>query len=347
MGVSDLYGFIENNTRTGVDDALGVIGENIEITFAPGYSAENFVFGGGYDPVPVVVRASFLEEHGYNLGDYLLYLSLDNPPIAVKVIGYFEHGLSRAVNTFASDMIGEERSVVVMPLNALVYYSHDAAELEFENWDLGGLLYKTVRITLNTARNREIDSFYEMIEPVLLSNNLGRHFGSVPLELLMDDSELRNAIEPMEQNLALLQLLYPVALAAAVVLSIGLSLVLMLQNIKTAAIMRILGKTKTSSQLMLCAEQILICIVGVMLGLATLAIIGVPALETTPLMLAGLYFAGATLGSIIGALTITTKTPLELLQARYSANLRRRALIAQNPIDNAAQKLRVYLTLIH
>ncbi|MDR2166362.1 MAG: hypothetical protein LBE35_00750 [Clostridiales bacterium] len=311
LGVSHLDGFINENTRTAMDDALGIIGESIEITYAPGFSAADFAFGEGV--TPIIVRAALLAELGYSLGD-ILYLS--EPFAQVQVIASFEYGLSRAVNIF-----GIERGMVIMPLDALEFHTIDSPffenpEYNDAGWDLGGLTYKTVRIDMNTARNRELEELSPLVEGALTMNHIGAFIGTVPLELVMNDQELRDIIEPMEQNLSLMRVLYPIAIGVAAVLSIGLSLLIMLQNAKNAAIMRILGKPKTNSQIALCGEQVLTSIFGVVLGLVALLAIGVAAFEAAPIALTVMYFVGVVVGSAVGAVLISAKTPLELLQVR-------------------------------
>jgi len=98
-------------------------------------------------------------------------------------------------------------------------------------------------------------------------------------------------------------------------LSVGLSLLTMLQNAKNAAIMRVLGKQKSLSQLVLIGEQVFASVLGVILGFAALLAINV-YIDLTPLLLALLYFTGVVIGSFVGAIIINAKTPLELLQTR-------------------------------
>jgi hypothetical protein len=307
FGVSGLAGFINENTRTPMDDALGILGEDIEVHLAPDFSPDDFVFAGTHLPVPVLVRPDFLVQHGYNIGDNLILSGLNT---AVQIIGIYEHGLNRAVNRF-----GDHRNVIIMPLQAL---EHHARMFWFANpraWGLSGLTYMTVDINMNPERNRDLDGIHDFMGLSPVRNTLGA-MGEMPLELIIHDQELRNVIEPMEQNLTLLRLFYPIAVGVAAILSVGLSLLLMLQNAKNAAIMRVLGKGKFKSQLTLCGEQMLVCLVGVVLSLTFLLLIGVDVFERTPLVLAGIYFAGAVIGSAIGAFLISAKAPIELLQAR-------------------------------
>ncbi|MDR2168006.1 MAG: hypothetical protein LBE35_09200 [Clostridiales bacterium] len=300
FAISDFYGFVRDNTRTDIDDALGIIGESISITFAPGFDVADFNFSPVALNTPIIARQSFLDYHGYNLGDYLY---LGHPHIPVQIIASFQGGLSRGV-----DRIGSHRHMIIMPLAAL--QNHILGDMA------GHFGFMTANVSLDPARNRELYDLEDLLRGSLRGNRFAGFAGAIPLELIVRNQALLDLVEPMEQNLALLRLLYPIAIVIAAALSIVLSMLLMLQNTKIVAIMRVLGGSKLKSRFALCAEQVLVCITGVLAGLAALAIIGVPIAETAALNLAALYFIGATTGALLGAAIISSKTPIELLQIK-------------------------------
>ena len=315
-GVSHLDGFIEENTRDAMDDHLGVWGSDIEIEFAPGFGPESFAFDNPDLPIPVILRRELLESEGLSLGGEAILaesFGVVETTGLIRIIGVFDGGLSRAVNRF-----GNARGAVIMPLEALQYKTYD--HWLFENWDTGGLTYITARLTLNPARNRQLDELHTATETALARNTLGHWVGPMPLELLMDDDVLTIVIPAMEQNLSLFRVLFPIAVGVSIALAIGTSILLMMQNAKNAAVMRVLGKTGGRVRFALCIEQILVCVTGIVLGLGALFIIsaggGEFSFAIAPLVLAGFYFAGVVLGSVIGAIAISAKTPLEMLQVR-------------------------------
>ena len=288
LEASHLPGFVAENTKTITDEQLGAICEDMEIEFMPGFSAEDFVFTEDA-PISVVVRRGMAE--ALEIG-------------GAQVIGVFDGGLARAVNRF-----GEESPMVVMPIGA---YQFLFAET-LPPCCLGPRPYMTARFTIDPTRNHEIEQFRELVEPFVRENNVAGF--NVPLILLMDDDVLYNVILPMEQNLELLKILYPIAIALAFVLAVGITLLTMLQNAQNAAIMRALGKPKTKTQFMLSVEQVITCVFGVLLGLGLLFIVGI-TLEVTPFALTGIYIGGIVIGSVTGAFLICAKTPIELLQVR-------------------------------
>lgn len=202
VGVSNLSGFVQENTRTPMDDALGVLGEDILINFADGFDAYDFEFTTATNVIPIIVRRNFLQEHGYALGDVFTYSQFE---LDVQVIGYFEHGLSRAINRF-----GTSRSVVIMPLTALQNQSSNFYQIADEDswaWRaIEGLTFMTAHMTIDPRMNREIDQLPGIVDGVLTQN---RPLNSVPLELILHDAQLRNAVIPLEQNLSLLRIYIP------------------------------------------------------------------------------------------------------------------------------------------
>ena len=194
---------------------------------------------------------------------------------------------------------------IIMPLDALRYIRGDT------------MSYTMVNFRIDTANNHRVDELQEQFENFLGENNIFRRWGSnyLTLELAVNDRAFNHIIVPMQQNLELLQILYPIALVVSFILAIGFSLLLMLQNARNAAIMHVLGLRKIRVRVILCSEQLIITMLGVAMGLIVLPIFELnfmPALLTLP----AIYFAGAAIGSITGAIVISNKPPLELLKVR-------------------------------
>jgi len=323
LGVSHLDGFVAENTKTAMDEHLGVTCDDIEIEFAPGFGPEDFVFVAGA-PVPMVVPRFFIDYFEMEMGetfsftraiwDFIDWGSLIargtvTMEMQGRIIGVYDGGLQRGILRAGMP--------AVMPMDALYYLAENNFWFHTEAGMLqtGRPTYMTARFVVDTARNRELDTLRDFVEVALTQNTLGILFGQQPLQLVLDDSVIHNVIIPMERNLSLLRVLYPIAIGAAFVLSLGISLLTMLQSAKNAAIMRVLGKTKGNAQFALIAEQLIVCVVGVTVGLLIMPLLSVP-LWLTALSFAGLYLAGAFIGSLVGAIVISAKTPLELLQVR-------------------------------
>jgi hypothetical protein len=271
----------------------------IETQFAGGFGRGDFVYGDTslQAPIPVILAEQSLAARGLMLGDtaYLGYFGYV-PEVPIVVIGSHNGGIDR-------------------------YFAQHAALVPFEAMELirDNLLrshylasYITFRFETDTAYNRDIASIRYEIEQAL-DNKEQNDF--MKLELFLWDDELRLVVGQMEQSLSLLQLLYPIVIALSVIVGAGFAVLLLLQNAKNAAILRVLGFTKIRSRAMLSIEHILSTLLGAALGLTALYIFGVNFGSELPL-LAGLYIVGAIIGAITGAALITNRAPLDLLQTK-------------------------------
>jgi len=133
------------------------------------------------------------------------------------------------------------------------------------------------------------------------------------------DEQLRIVVSQLEENLSILKVLYPVVMVVSALIAAGLCFLLLLQKSREAAILRVLGTTRTAVRLVLIAEPFCLSILGVIVGLGlsvllwiSSGLVPVGSLLTS----AGLYLAGALVGLVGGAIVITQKKPLELLQVK-------------------------------
>ena len=175
--------------------------------------------------------------------------------------------------------------------------------------------FSTVKFVINPAKNRELAGFEQEMNKMISGAGAGR----IPLKIHFWDEELRAVVAPMEKNLSLLEVLYPVTLAVSVLIGAGLCLLLGLLQARDAALLRMLGVTRGRVRGLLSGEQILLSLIGVLTGLGVLSILrqNPGAVLGGPLLMsAGLYVLGAFTGSLIGAILVSNKKPLELLQVK-------------------------------
>jgi len=124
-------------------------------------------------------------------------------------------------------------------------------------------------------------------------------------------------VQQLEQNLELLNFLYPIVLAVSLVIALGLSALILLQNVKNAAVMRILGMSKKGTRWAFLKEQTVITLIGLFLGLLVFAVIeNTFMLDARIYLFIVLYLAAMFLGSFLGAILISNRAPLDLLQVK-------------------------------
>ncbi len=118
---------------------------------------------------------------------------------------------------------------------------------------------------------------------------------------------------------SLLASLFPIAVAAALLIGLFGPLLVILQSTQEASYLRILGVTKKRVRCMLVFEQLALCIAGIILTAALLALYNLNlfarSIETLALCWA-LYLCGAACGAVTASVLVTRRKVLELLQVK-------------------------------
>jgi hypothetical protein len=301
VGFNDIDRFISRNSGEGTADFRPE--EAMDVEFADGTGPPDFVYSDG-EPIPVVLSGPLLWRLSLAIGDtvYIATIHVDvslNGPVTTS---QWQFTPAVVVGTHNGNTNIQEARMVNAALLPLAGLEHIVGS------DIG---YTALTFTIDTARNREIDEIRETLKGIASDFRAG---WGVRLNLFLNDEELRIVVGSMETNLSLLRLLYPIAIALSVAIGAGLSLLLVLQNSKNAAILRVLGTTKRRTLAVVCAEQLLVCLLGLALGLCAVMTLGWGGVAA--LALAGLYLAGMLVGAVVGGAIITGRPPLELLQVK-------------------------------
>lgn len=126
-------------------------------------------------------------------------------------------------------------------------------------------------------------------------------------------------LENIKRIRALLESLFPIAVAAAVLIGIFGPLLVILQSAQEAAFLRILGVTKKRARCMLVFEQVILCIAGIILVAGGIALYSrglfAKSIETLAFCWM-LYLLGGICGATVAAVQVTRHKVLELLQVR-------------------------------
>jgi hypothetical protein len=135
------------------------------------------------------------------------------------------------------------------------------------------------------------------------------------VDFIMDTGKLDNILNTTK----LLGALYPIAVAAALLIGGFLCALVIFQSSKDAAIMRVQGTTRRKAGAMLALEQALLSAAGLALGVCGLAAynsseLAAAAAELVPF--AALYFAAIVAAAVASSAAATRKNVLELLQTR-------------------------------
>ena len=112
----------------------------------------------------------------------------------------------------------------------------------------------------------------------------------------------------------LLKILYPVMRLLSVVLAAGLASLLVMQAARETAILRVLGVRKGRAAGLLTAEQLVLAVMGVLLGAILTMVLGFTTLDWQANAL--LYILGCLTGAAVCAGIRVQKNPLALLQVK-------------------------------
>jgi ABC-type antimicrobial peptide transport system permease subunit len=216
------------------------------------------------------------------------------------IAGQYSGGRAATVNSVKHQSISTTGDSILIPLSALV--SMDGSKTKFT----------MAHFILDPKKNRELPQLRDAMEQVM------KEYGG-NLRFIVWDEELRIVVTQLDKNISLLKVLYPVMIAVSVLIGAGLCFLLLLQATRDAAIMMVLGITRTAVQLTLILESLSLSIIGVIVGLGISRFLWMASdlVQGIPLLTgASLYLAGALTGLVIGALSVTNKKPIELLQVK-------------------------------
>lgn len=267
-----------------------VTGGDGTITFLSGWDDSMFAREyGSVEWYPIVVSEAMLEQLGAALDDQLL-LSVGSQAVTAVIKGSYT-GQFNGLGNLNGD-------AVLMPLALM--------KALYQN----NLYYSVAEFSLDPALNQNLDAFRTSAEQILENDTKS----PLSLNLVIWDEELRMVVQPMEQNLTLMRVLYPIAQAVALLSAGAVALLLLLQEAKTAAMLRILGIPTRTVQRMLGMELLTLGLAGVSVGMLVATGLGKWSAQLP--LCAAIYILGLALGTITGCIVITRRKPLELLQVK-------------------------------
>ncbi|MGD0611585.1 MAG: FtsX-like permease family protein [Anaerolineales bacterium] len=252
------------------------------------------------DGVPALFPVSRLEQLQLNVGERVQIHDPAGFTYNCVIVGQYSGGIASTVNSITTELKNSAGDYILISLSAL------------ESMQGSQTKFTVAHFVLDPKKNRELPQFRaDMEKPI------GIYGGNV--RLIVWDEQLSSVIAPLEKNLSLLEVLYPVVIAVSILIAAGLCFLLLLQTTREAAILRVLGTTKTAVRLALILEPLFLSIIGVIIGLGISGLLWMASGLVTvgPLLTsAGLYLAGVLVGSVIGTISVTNKKPIELLQVK-------------------------------
>ena len=278
------------------------------LSFATGWDMERFAQARTLeeirqDGVPAIFPASLLEQWQLKVGERVQITDPFTNIYPCVIVGQYSGGRSFGVQGGKIPWIYSARDSILISLS-------DMKSIEGSH-----IKYTVAHFSLDSTKNRELAQFRLDMEKVIQASGAG----TGDLRFMIWDEELKVVVSQLDKNISLLQVLYPVVIGVSVLIGAGLCLLLLLQATREAAIMRVLGTTRNAVRLALITEPLILSIIGVIIGLGISRLLWTASglVPTVPLLSsAGLYLAGVLVGLVIGAISVTNKKPIELLQVK-------------------------------
>jgi len=314
LAVNDLDALVDDSADVMFIEGYVNFIPTLEIQFAEGFSQADFVYDDYtlQKPIPVIINRQTLYTRGLSLGDTAFIVQNPSAPTIGDVRHpYYDYPVVDAyvILKIPIVVIGWHNGEIERPMSSHAVLLPIPAMRIIQSEDMN---YITFRFDIDTAQNRRLNTIYYDVQAIVQHSNQNL---LMEMTLVLRDEELRVVVGQMERNLSLLQIIYPIAIALSVIIGMGFAALLLLQNAKNAAIMRVLGYTKAHTRIYFCLEHIVLVILGIAIGLIIILLIDMPFVIKLPL-LSLLYLSGAVAGSAIGVVIITGCAPLDLLQVR-------------------------------
>jgi hypothetical protein len=278
------------------------------LSFATGWDMERFAQLRTLEDirqagVPAIFPASLLEQWQLKVGERVQITDPFTNIFPCVIVGQYSGGRAMAAHGGKIPWRYSASDSILISLS-------DMKSIEGSH-----IIYTVAHFTLDPTKNRDLAQFRIDMEKVMQASGAG----TGDLRFMIWDEELKIVVSQLDKNITLLKVLYPVVIAVSVLIGAGLCLLLLLQATREAAIMRVLGTTRNAVRQALIVEPLILSIVGVIVGLGITRFSWMAAglLSAGPLLSsAGLYLAGVLVGLVIGAISVTNKKPIELLQVK-------------------------------
>jgi hypothetical protein len=278
------------------------------LSFAAGWDMERFTAPRTMeeiqqDGVPVIFPTDLLEPLQLEVGEKV---QITDPFINIfpcLIVGRYSGGRSIAIQAGKIPWTYSPSDSILISLSAL------------ESIEGSHIKYTAAHFSLDPTKNRALAQFRADMEKVVQSSGAG----TGELRFMIWDEELRVVTGQLDKSISLLKVLYPAVMAVSVLIGAGLCFLLLLQAAREAAILRVLGVTRGAVRLALIVEPLLLSVLGVTIGLGICRLVWITAglVSVGSLLIgAGLYLAGAVVGLVAGAISVTNKKPIELLQVK-------------------------------
>jgi len=236
---------------------------------------------------------------------YLKDSASNYPDVCGTIVGTFEgYVLPQYGSNEVQWIPSHEDEMFIFPI--------DAVRLIERN----GIYYEKIDLLFDKEKNIEL---YRNREEILNHIAKTEYDYSTGYKLVLYDSVLTETIEPLEKNLELLHIIYPIILVLSLIIAVALPYLLVLRRSEELAIMRILGVKEVEVKRYVFTESLLLVIIGQLIAMAVINVLTFKS-GSYPIWKYLFIIIGYLLASIIGILAslknVLNKKPMDMLQVK-------------------------------
>ncbi|NLY44671.1 MAG: ABC transporter permease [Tissierella sp.] len=178
------------------------------------------------------------------------------------------------------------------------------------------LYYEEINLLFDQEKNEEL---YYNREEILNHISKNKYDYSTGYKLVLHDDILTETIEPLEKNLELLNIIYPILLGLSLITAVALPYLLILRRSEELAIMRILGVKKSEVKRYVFTESLSLVIIGQVFAIAVISVVtfksGIYPIWKYLFITTG-YLIASMIGVLASLKNVLDKKPLEMLQVK-------------------------------
>lgn len=259
----------------------------------------------GEEGFPILVSNEAMEHFDLELGDKIFLKPSSNYLRLVveaygTIVGSFD-GIDRGRDRYGYS-VKDDEEVFIYPISVLEATEHK-------------LYYNKMGFTFKSENNKELMEKREELSRIV-SDNPSNEIG---MNLNFWDGEIINVVEPLEKNLSLLEVLYPITFALSIIIAGILSFIMVLRRTLDVAILRVLGVKEKEVRKSLFMENVILTLIGILISTIIMIIItsgsySIPLIKYVTII--GGYLLGTIVGLILSIGKVTNKKPLEMLQVK-------------------------------
>jgi hypothetical protein len=226
-----------------------------------------------------------------------------------KVVGRLSRGSERSDKVSVFVPVGRELDVILNWLHSEEYGASPYTISSYSNTWRVATVFEYIEYTV--ASSDYLEGFSKQVKRAIIESVGATRFSP----LLIDTSEADSMTDTMD----MLNNLYPIAVAVAVILGGLFPGLIAMQSDREASIMRVQGMAKKRARTMLVLEQAALYLLGLLCAAALLLAINGAAATGYPAQLLSyglLHLAASAAGALICSVIVTRRSPLELLQVK-------------------------------